>query len=94
MNGAENAILLLTAGVGLPVDMTWDRTHVLSLDSCIFGDVVAAEWRALLDMPNLRNSHWSGLFRVEKRAVSDIMGDWHFQSHLESDMNAQTVAIG
>ena len=47
----KNAILIVPAGVGLPSDVRWEWAHKLVLDSCIFGDAIAAEWIVLLYMP-------------------------------------------
>ena len=73
---AENAILFVLKGAGLPTDMRWNWTRKFVIDSCILGDVVAEEWAVLVYMPMLANLQAPQLFQVSKRVIGDAMADY------------------
>ena len=89
----KNAILLVPTGVGLPSDMRWEWTHKLVVDSCMFGDVVAAEWTVLLYMPGLEEGEGPDLSHVPKRVLEDAMRESGFFVGLESDVDIRTSPI-
>ena len=93
LTGAINALLFVPCGVGMPSDLRWEWTHDLTLDSCMFGDVIAAEWRVLLYIPLLLETHCPRLERIKKRVLEDAFLEWGLECEVESDSNAQMIPI-
>ena len=89
----ENAMLFIPTGVVLPCDMRWGWTHKLTLDSCAYGDVISAEWIALLYMPNLGLDQLPDLCLVGKRNIGDAMAENNIAPELESNTHIRTSEI-
>ena len=91
--GAENAVLFIPPGVGLPADMRWNWTHQWVIDSCAFGDVLAVEWTVLVYMPKITERQEPQLFQLSKRVLGDAMAEAKCAPELENDLEMRMMDI-
>ena len=91
--GAENAILIVPSGVGMPTDLRWNWTHKFVMDSCVFGDVIASEWTVLTFTPFLTDDQAPGLNSTSKRVLGDAMAENGVAPELENELDVRVSEI-